>query len=166
MLHGCRTFLPLLRRHGEGHLVNTASAAALSGFIPTSTPYIASKFAVLGLSENLHHELASADPGIGVSVLCPAFVTTRMPYGERNRPPGVPALDDHPKRRPIVDFAISKVESGLPPDEVADAVVRAIRERRFYILPHLDDVRAWVEARLKWMLDNEPPPSRPGRPGI
>ena len=70
-LHGCRAFLPLLRRHGDGHIVNTASAAALSGFIPTATPYVASKFAILGLSENLFHELAMTDPGIGVSVLCP-----------------------------------------------------------------------------------------------
>ena len=166
VLYGCRTFLPLLRASGEGHIVNTASAAALSGFIPTSTPYVASKFAILGLSENLFHELAMTDPEIGISVLCPAFVATNMPYGERNRPAGVPALDDHPQRRPIVDFAISKAAAGSSPDDIAAFVVAAIKERRFYVLPHLDDARGWVEARLRWMLENEPPPSRPGRPGL
>jgi NAD(P)-dependent dehydrogenase (short-subunit alcohol dehydrogenase family) len=164
VLHGCRTFLPLLREHGRGHIVNTSSVAALTGSIPTGTPYVASKFAVLGLSENLHHELAADDPGIGVSVLCPAFVRTEMPRSERNRPPGVPALDDHPRRRPIVDFARSRVAAGLSPDLVAVQVLDAIRERRFWVLPHPDEARAAVQARLRWILDGTPPPPRPGRP--
>jgi short-subunit dehydrogenase len=134
--------------------------------VPTATPYVASKLAVLGLSENLHHELATGDPGIGVSVLCPSFVRTRMPFAERNLPRGVPALDDHPKRRPIVDYAISKVAVGMPPGEVAEAVVQAIRERRFYVLPHTDEARAAIEDRLRWMLDNQPPAGRPDRPTV
>src|SRR5258708_2295620 len=92
VLYGCRAFLPLIRAQGEGHIVNTASIAALTGFLPTGTPYVASKFAVLGLSENLHHELELAGEPIGVSILCPAFVNTKMPFAERNLPPGVPPL--------------------------------------------------------------------------
>ncbi len=42
----------------------------LTGFLPTATPYVASKFAVLGLSENLQHELELAGEPIGVSILC------------------------------------------------------------------------------------------------
>jgi len=166
VLYGCRTFLPLLRQQDEGHIVNTASMAALSGFVPTATPYVASKFAVLGLSENLQHELELAGEPIGVSVLCPAFVQTNMPDSERNRPPGVPALEDHPKRRPIVDYARANVATGLPASLVAEQVVDAVRQRRFYVLPNPDEAEAAVRARLRWMTDNVSPPPRAGRPGI
>jgi NAD(P)-dependent dehydrogenase (short-subunit alcohol dehydrogenase family) len=47
VVHGCSAFLPLMREQGEGHLVNVASHAALTGFFPAGTPYVASKFAVL-----------------------------------------------------------------------------------------------------------------------
>lgn len=49
---------------------------------------------------------------------------------------------------------------------MAGEVVTAVRERRFWILPHPDDAHGWVEARLRWMTTNEPPASRPGRPGL
>ncbi len=166
VLNGCRTFLPLIREQGEGHIVNTASIAALSGFLPTGTPYVASKFAVLGLSENLQHELELAGEPIGVSVLCTAFVNTRMPDSERNRPPGVPSLDNHPKRQPILDYARASVANGLPASEVAAQVTDAIRERRFFVLPHHAEAVAAVQARLRWMTDNVSPPPRAGRPGL
>jgi hypothetical protein len=87
-----------------------------------------------------------------------------MPFGERNRPPGVPALDDHPERRLIVDFASRGSSPVLPARDVADGVVQAIRDRRFTVLPHLDDAPSWVEARLRWMLENIP--RRPARDGL
>lgn len=166
VLHGCLTFLPLIREQGEGHIVNTGSIAGLTGFLPTGTPYVASKFAILGLSENLQHELEQAGEQIGVSILCPAFVNTRMPESERNLPPGVPSLDNHPKRRPILDYARASVAQGLPASEVAGQVVDAIREQRFFVLPNHDDAVAAVQARIRWMTDNVPPPPRPGRPSL
>src|SRR6185437_11351339 len=120
-------------------IVNTGSIAGLTGFMPTGTPYVASKFAVLGLSENLQHELELAGEPIGVSILCPAFVNTKLPESERNLPPGVPSLDDHPKRRPILDYARASVAQGLPADQVAAQVVDAIREQRFFVLPHREE---------------------------
>ena len=127
---------------------------------------MASKFAVLGLSENLQHELELAGEPIGVSILCPAFVNTRMPDAERNRPASVPSLDDHPKRRPILDYARASVAAGLPASEVAGQVVNAIREQRFFVLPNHADAVAAVQARIRWMTDNVSPPPRAGRPGI
>lgn len=166
VLYGCQVFLPLLREQGEGHIVNTASIAALNGFLPTGTPYVVSKFAVLGLSENLHHELAMLGEPIGISCLCPAFVTTNIGASERNLPQGVPALADHPVRRAIYDqVRQSNRTTGMSPAEVAEVVVDAIRTKRFYILPHLDEARGAVEARLRWMLEDEPPPPPPGVPG-
>jgi NAD(P)-dependent dehydrogenase (short-subunit alcohol dehydrogenase family) len=84
VLHGIRTFLPHIRAHGEGgHIVNTASMAGmLSG--SWFAPYGASKFAVVGMSEALGTQLKPL--GIGVTVVCPGFVRTRIMESERNRP--------------------------------------------------------------------------------
>ncbi|MDB5639100.1 MAG: short-chain dehydrogenase, partial [Bradyrhizobium sp.] len=68
VLHGIRTFLPHIRAHGEGgHIVNTASMAGMNGGLGFS-PYVASKFAVVGMSEGLAMQLRPL--GIGVTVLC------------------------------------------------------------------------------------------------
>src|SRR5215510_11342361 len=85
VLHGIRTFLPHLRAHGEGgHIVNTASMAGMISALGFS-PYTATKFAVVGMSEGLSAQLKP--DGIGVSVLCPHFVRTRIADSGRNRQP-------------------------------------------------------------------------------
>jgi NAD(P)-dependent dehydrogenase (short-subunit alcohol dehydrogenase family) len=159
VVYGCRTFLPLLAEQDEAHIVNTASLAALSAWFPTGTPYIVSKSAVLGLSENLHHELALTGSRVGVSVLCPGIVTSRLPWAGRNRPPGVEIDDAHPMRSGVIEGLKTILESGggMPASEVADAVVNAVRENRFFVLTHPEEARAAVEARLRWMETNEPP---------
>src|ERR1700731_1209610 len=84
VLHGIRTFLPLIRAHGEGgHIVNTASMAGMVSGLGFS-PYAASKFAVVNMSEGLAMQLAPH--GIGVTVLCPGFVRTPISESARNRP--------------------------------------------------------------------------------
>src|SRR3954466_13756858 len=84
VLHGVRAFLPHIRAHREGgHFVNTASMAGMNSGLGFS-PYTASKFAVVGMSEGLSEQLKPH--GIGVSVLCPHFVRTRIGESGRNRP--------------------------------------------------------------------------------
>src|SRR6266403_711668 len=84
VLHGIRTFLPHIRAHGDGgHIVNTASMAGMNSGLGFS-PYVASKFAVVGISEGLATQLKPF--GIGVTVLCPSFVRTRIGESGRNRP--------------------------------------------------------------------------------
>ena len=84
VLHGIKSFLPHIRAHGEGgHIVNTASMAGMQTGLGFS-PYGASKFAVVSMSEGLRHQLKPL--GIGVSVLCPSFVRTRIGESGRNRP--------------------------------------------------------------------------------
>src|ERR1700709_415836 len=84
VLHGIRAFLPHIRAHGEGgHIVNTASMAGMNGGLGFS-PYTAAKFAVVGMSEGVSEQLQPH--GIGVSVLCPSFVRTRIHESGRNRP--------------------------------------------------------------------------------
>ena len=81
VVHGIRTFLPHKRAHGEGgHIVNTARMNSGLGF----NPYSASKFAVVNISEGLAARLKPL--GIGVTVLCPGFVRTRINESGRNRP--------------------------------------------------------------------------------
>jgi NAD(P)-dependent dehydrogenase (short-subunit alcohol dehydrogenase family) len=139
VLYGCRVFLPLLRRQPEGHIVNTASVAALCGEAPTTAPYVASKAAVLGMSETLQRELEDAGEPIGVSVLLPGPVNTNIPTSERNRPPGVPSLRDHPSHKLAEGFLRSVMGTNwLEPDQVAAMVVAAIKENRFYIVTHQD----------------------------
>ncbi len=137
VLYGCRVFLPLLRRQPEGHIVNTASVAALCGEAPTTAPYVAYKAAVLGMSETLQRELEEAGEPIGVSVLLPGPVNTNIPTSERNRPSGVPSLRDHPSQALAQEFLRSVMGTmWLEPDQVAAMVVAAIRNNRFYIVTH------------------------------
>src|SRR5271169_6516383 len=84
VLYGIRTFLPHIRAHGEGgHIVNTASMAGMVSGLGFG-PYSASKFAVVTMSEGLALHLKPL--GIGVSVLCPGWVRTRINASGRNRP--------------------------------------------------------------------------------
>ena len=85
VIHGCSTFLPILLEQDVGHIVNTASIAGLGG-VGAFGVYCTSKFAVVGLSESLHHELAALGSAVKVSVLCPGFLNTNIYSSERNMP--------------------------------------------------------------------------------
>jgi NAD(P)-dependent dehydrogenase (short-subunit alcohol dehydrogenase family) len=147
VVHGVQAFLPRMKaRGGEGHIVNTASISGLVGDA-LSGPYATTKSGVIGLSEVLLAELAGT--AIGVSVLCPGAVRTRMPENGRNRPArfGGPfdlAGDAANAARNARYIAAN--EGGLDPSEVAAMVLDAIRTNRLYVLTH-SDRRADVDAR-------------------
>lgn len=145
--HGIRAFVPRMIEQGEGHVVNTASAAGLlTG--PGMGPYYATKHGVVALSEALHFDLQLTGAPVGVSVLCPEWVRTRIAESERNRPahvadmPGAPAAgsngdDDEGTGGPgLADFIRGLVDGGLEPAEVAAAVVDGVRTGRFWIITH------------------------------
>jgi len=162
VIHGCHVFLPLLRRQDEGHIVNTSSTATSLGYMPTGGAYVTSKFAINGLTETLYRELEQAGETVGVSLLIPGPTATRLADCERNIPEELPGLAEHPARRSLLAMLRAGGSDGLmEPSEVAEAVVRGIRERRFYILTHPDAATAAIEARLQWMRTNVPPPSNP-----
>lgn len=76
VVYGVETFVPLIKSHGEGgFIINTASMAGHGG-MPGLAPYSATKFAVVGYSEALKQELA--EDNIGVAVLCPGWVNTKI----------------------------------------------------------------------------------------
>ena len=84
VIHGIRTFLPIMTRQGQGHIVNTASIA---GLLPGSQPaYDASKHAIVAISEDLYKSTTLVGMPIGVSVLCPGWVATRIHDAGRNWP--------------------------------------------------------------------------------
>lgn len=161
VLHGCRSFLPLLRREEEAHIVNTGSLASFATGTPTMTPYVCAKFAVLALSESLEIELRAEDSPVRVSLLAPGPVRTRMTEAERNRPAHVPPTDASPARRQVLETLREATDaSGHDPDEVAAMVLEAIREERFFVLPHPNEALAGLERRRLWMSENQPPPVR------
>jgi NAD(P)-dependent dehydrogenase (short-subunit alcohol dehydrogenase family) len=152
VIHGVQAFLPLLRSHGEdAHIVNTASVAGLVAG-PGLGPYNASKFAVVAISETLHHELAMSDPQVGVTVLCPGTVRTNIASSQRNRPAelkrprpeGAPAVRADAQRRNA--NVAAAVAAGMDPAEVAENVAEAIKQRRFWLVTH-PELMKWVEHR-------------------
>jgi NAD(P)-dependent dehydrogenase (short-subunit alcohol dehydrogenase family) len=152
VVHGIRSFVPiLLAQGGEGHLVNTASMAALTT-LPYAGIYHLSKHAVLALSESLHHELVLRGSQVRVSALCPELVATQIDESERNRPAGLrpePGNAGEGPERQLVQQAIAQgVAKGTPPAKIADRVLDAIREQRFYVLSD-DEWRRSSEVRCE-----------------
>ncbi|AKC87519.1 SDR family NAD(P)-dependent oxidoreductase [Pseudoxanthomonas suwonensis] len=127
VIHGTEVFTPLIERHGEGgHFVNTASMGGMIS-APTHEPYTATKFAVIGMSEGWAGQLSAR--GIGVTVLCPAFVRTRIAESRRNQP-GAGAGE------PVNAAAKAAVEAGMAPEVVAGMAIEAIRATELYVFTH------------------------------
>jgi NAD(P)-dependent dehydrogenase (short-subunit alcohol dehydrogenase family) len=148
VLHGIRTFLPHIRAHGEGgHIVNTASMAGMNSGLGFS-PYVASKFAVVGMSEGLATQLKPI--GIGVTVLCPGFVRTRIGESGRNRPERYGATQTPDPASPaglLLAHIAERLQSGLDPSNVAARVLAAIRDDELYVFTH-PEMREEIEERF------------------
>jgi NAD(P)-dependent dehydrogenase (short-subunit alcohol dehydrogenase family) len=160
VIHGVRVFVPRLLANGaDGHVVNTASMAGLLS-APGMAVYDVTKHGVVTLSESLFHELRMLGASIGVSVLCPGFVDTRIMDSGRNRPA---ALGDTapplPGQEQMQQVARGLLAAGLPPERVAALVVDAIRADRFWVLPH-PEWKRFVRTRLEDVLqDRNPSPA-------
>ena len=133
--HGIRVLVPPMVEAGDGHVVATASGAGLMA-VPTLGPYTATKHAVVGLSETLYLELRGT--GVGVSVVCPGLVRTGIFDSERNRPERFGGQSDVEGDQ-VREFHRQMLDGmGIEPSEVADRVLDAVREDRFWVLPHDD----------------------------
>jgi NAD(P)-dependent dehydrogenase (short-subunit alcohol dehydrogenase family) len=137
VLHGVQTFLPHIRAHGEGgHIVNTASMAGLQSGLGFS-PYATAKFAVVAMSEGLATQLKPL--GIGVTVLCPGFVRTRISGSGRNRPEryGPARVPDPASAAGRLAAESARLQAaGLDPAEIAAQALTAIREDELYVFTH------------------------------
>lgn len=137
VVHGIRTFVPLMQQQGcDCHIVNTASMAAVTA-MPYSGIYHMTKHAVLSMSESLYHELSFHSPQVKVSVLCPEAINTGIASSERNRPAQYSREGDivpSDARSLVMDSLAASVTGGIGPEVMAQRVLDAIREERFYIL--------------------------------
>lgn len=157
VIHGIRTFVPLLMKQDAAHIVNTASVAGLVA-PPFMSPYNATKHAVVAISESLFHELALVGSNVKVSVLCPAWVNTGIGSSERNRPEHLREQIAEDQNAALSGIIQGYLDAGMSPDEVADHVVRAIVDERFWILTHQgDEWMAAVGARLDSVRDRTNP---------
>lgn len=153
VVHGIRVFVPVMLEQGdECHIVNTASMAGLvSG--PGLGAYKVTKFGVVALSETLHFELGEADANIGVSVLCPGFIRTRINTSHRNRPDRSVVTEAN-----ILDEGVA---GGKDPRLIADYVFEGIRSGKLYLLPHEGSGDRVVHRATEIVAEAAPPLERP-----
>jgi NAD(P)-dependent dehydrogenase (short-subunit alcohol dehydrogenase family) len=146
VVHGMEVFAPLIESHGEGgHFVNTASMAGWLG-VPNMEPYCASKFAVVAMSEGWAMQLNPKN--IGVSILCPGFVQTRIHDSQRNKPARYGSAENvQLGLGESREQAAAMVNSGIPVEPVANRVVEAIRDNDLYVFTHVE-YRPLVEMRM------------------
>lgn len=158
VIHGVRVFGPRLVEQDCGHIVNTASMAGLVS-LPGMGAYNLTKQGVVAFSETLFGDLQNAQSKVGVSVLCPAFVQTKIWDSERNRPEHLQS-DRTPEfeARQSAGREILKtvIENAMPAEAVADRVHTAVLENQLYILTHEGTIPA-LEKRIGHIVKGENP---------
>ena len=135
VIHGLRSFIPRMLDAGdEGHVLTTASVAGLiSG--SGSPVYSAAKHAAVRVTEALYASLRERNVPIGVSVLCPGLVNTRIYESERNRPDGLrPADGPAPETEELQAIAASLYAGAMSPEAVAEIACQAVLDDRLYVL--------------------------------
>jgi len=155
VLYGIKVFGPAMVAHGEPcHIVNTASMAGLMP-TPGMGSYTVAKYGVVAMSETL--SLETGDTNLGVSVLCPGFVQTRIAESGRNIPENLVTLEEPSEEIEfMVQIVKDLVAGGIPPEQVADDVFNAVNSGRFYVLPH-PQYAAQVRARAEWIATGQAP---------
>ena len=146
VINGIMTFVPRMVARGQGgHIVNVSSVGGLAA-LGTAGIYCASKFAVVGLSEGLHGDLAVH--GIGVSVYCPGPVKSNIGEAGSKRPADLaetgyrpPAPDAGP-----VKGSISFTDAWMEPEEAGRRILEGVRTNRLYILSH-PELRGAIQER-------------------
>jgi NAD(P)-dependent dehydrogenase (short-subunit alcohol dehydrogenase family) len=138
MVRMCRAFVPLMKQHGGGKIVNIASQAGITP-APLMGSYNASKAAVVSFSETMHLELS--DDNIHVSVACPGFFSTNLDESLRSKQPGVAKL-------------VSKMlhtYSDITAAQVAEAIYQDSENLKFMTITHKDGrtafrIKRWLPA--------------------
>ncbi|WP_419993027.1 SDR family oxidoreductase [Streptomyces boninensis] len=133
VVRGCRTFVPLLKEQGSGHIVNVASMAGLIN-PPFMGSYNVTKAGVVALSETLRFELAPWS--VGVTAVCPGFVPTNLARSFRSPDPA------------LAEVSAKLIRNGkVSPEQLAEQVYGAVRKRKFLLLVHREDRLAWWAKR-------------------
>ena len=161
VVNGIQTFIPLIRKHGEGgHIVNTASMAA---FLPAGSAgiYTAAKFGVRGLSEALRLSLYPYH--IGVSCFCPGLIDSTIYESEKVRPDDLASPENTAKNQQFMEMLTEIHKFGMSPEEVGEKVLAGIRKNSMYIFSHpefRDELRELFDIALNSLPDEEVPEQR------
>ncbi len=131
---GCHVFIPRMKTQGGGYIVNVASNAGIAS-LPEMGPYNITKAGAISLSETLKSELAPHN--IGVTVVCPTFFKTNLTETFRY-------TDDFQSEFFHAAFDNAKITS----EEIADMIVKAIRKKKFYVLPQGSAKLIWYIKRI------------------
>lgn len=156
-VHGIRSFIPrMLAQNVEGHVVTTASVAGLvSG--AGSVPYSAAKHAVVRVTEALYAGLRERGAPIGVTVLCPGLVNTRIYESERNRPAELRTTAGPAEESPELKAIAERLYAdAISPEAVAELVHGAVLDNRLYVLT-TESFDASIRDRLEAILERRNP---------
>ncbi|MFK8020157.1 MAG: SDR family NAD(P)-dependent oxidoreductase [Pseudomonadales bacterium] len=156
VVHGIRVFSKHLVEQNEGHIINTASIAGLVS-APGSGPYTATKHAVVAMSECLFGELRNEGKNVGVSVLCPSFVSTNIYKAGRNRKDFEDNEEKQAELKIIEELAGGLFADAMPACKVARMTFEAIESKRFYILPHPEGSKPLIKRRMDEILEGNLP---------
>jgi len=148
VIYGVRTFLPIMKAQGEGHITATSSMAGLvSG--PVLGAYHVAKHGVVALMDTVRIELKLAKSDVKASVLCPGPIDTNVTDSQRNRPAGLSEHETSPLEEKFWTNLESTLAAGMDPAEVGDLVLDAVVNERFWILTHPNEFLPLVERRLE-----------------
>jgi NAD(P)-dependent dehydrogenase (short-subunit alcohol dehydrogenase family) len=160
IIHGIKAFVPRMIAGGEpGHIVNTSS---LAGVVSNaySGPYNTSKFAALGLTECLAHDLAAANTQLGASVLVPGSVATRIAESVRNRPTNLADGQGAEDATFVDGMLAATAAAGVEPAVVATLVLDAVRKGQF-VIPTSPGYDKQITHRMQALLAREAPHGLP-----
>ncbi|MFI9503534.1 SDR family oxidoreductase [Nocardia sp. NPDC052566] len=144
VVNGINAFVPHMVTAGRGHIVNTSSLAGLTA-TPFSAPYSASKHAVVAISEALHTELALLAPGVGVTVVCPGPVDTRLlrgleqsakSFGTEDIWPGEVNPEQLEQFAHMRDRVFEMLDETIPATNAADIILTAVEADQLYVTTH------------------------------
>jgi NAD(P)-dependent dehydrogenase (short-subunit alcohol dehydrogenase family) len=133
VIYGCKAFIPLFKKQGSGHIVNTASAAGFLA-LPEMSPYNVTKAGVIGLSETLRMELTSHK--IGVTVVCPTFFKSNLLDQARY-------TDERQIKKVKKFFSLSMGTA----QGVSRHIMRSIKRNRMYVITQPDAKMGWFSKR-------------------
>lgn len=159
VVNGVRAFVPAMIANGRGHVLNMASLAGLTS-PPFMTPYVASKHAVVALTESLMAELATVGAAVTASVAVPGNVESRMQDSRRNRPPLLRSEDRLPppmRERLEAGFAPFRAQGLIPAEVAAERILDGLARGDRMIVTHPDEMQPARE-RLSLLGGSMPAP--------
>jgi NAD(P)-dependent dehydrogenase (short-subunit alcohol dehydrogenase family) len=159
VIHGIKAFVPRMLAAGEpGVVINTASMGGLLSGAYLG-PYMATKHAVVSISETLHFELLGERTPLRAAVLCPGEVATGIWHSERLRTDeyGTNGEFSSQAESATHDFLTSSVAQGITPQQLAELAFDGIAAGKFWLFSHPDALKALLARRVQSIMDESVP---------